>query len=375
MALEHLVVHKSSDYLCAFPDIIRLHNGDLVTVFRESAIHPPDRNPERPQDAKITHHHVITGSRVALVRSTDDGYTWGPASRIVVDPGNDSQDLNMPLISQLTSGELIVVNHRWFVNLTEAQLAALRGTRSIRFRPPGPVSNYVFDSLYCIRSSDQGFTWGEPQPVQSSLPYGPCIGKTAILEMPDGTLLMPLYGPAPADPIGRMFIDRSTDGGHIWGHPTTVAYDPEQRVDFHEPPLLLLPNGKLLTVMRTSGADGYLYQAFSTDGGWTWQGLHRTTIWGFPAHLLRLRSGRILCAYGYRREPFGVRAVVSEDEGETWQLDRELVIRSDGQHTDLGYPASVQLQDDRILTVYYFHDDDGIRYIGGSIYTEADLTS
>ena len=136
MALEHLVVHKSSDYLCAFPDIIRLHNGDLVTVFRESAIHPPDRNPERPQDAKITHHHVITGSRVALVRSTDDGCTWDPASRIVVDPGNDSQDLNMPLISQLTSGELIVVNHRWFVNLTEAQLAALRGTRSIRFRPP-----------------------------------------------------------------------------------------------------------------------------------------------------------------------------------------------------------------------------------------------
>ena len=116
MALEHLVVHKSSDDLCAFPDIIRLHNGDLVTAFRESAIHPPCRNPERPQDAKITHHHVITGSRVALVRSTDDGGTWDPASRIVVDAGNDAQDLNMPLISQLSSGELIVVNHRWFVN-------------------------------------------------------------------------------------------------------------------------------------------------------------------------------------------------------------------------------------------------------------------
>ena len=102
MALEHLIVHKSSDDLCAFPDIIRLHNGDLVTVFRESAIHPPSGNPDRPQDAKITHHHVITGSRVALVRSTDDGGTWAPASRIVVDAGNDAQDLNMPLIAQLT---------------------------------------------------------------------------------------------------------------------------------------------------------------------------------------------------------------------------------------------------------------------------------
>ena len=150
MALEHLIVHKSSDDLCAFPDIIRLHNGDLVTVFRESAIHPSSGNPDRPQDAKITHHHVITGSRVALVRSTDDGGTWDPASRIVIDTGNDAQDLNMPLIAQLTSGELIVVNHRWFVNLTEAQLAALRGKRSIRTGSSHAVNNYVFDSLYFI---------------------------------------------------------------------------------------------------------------------------------------------------------------------------------------------------------------------------------
>ena len=78
MALDHLVVHKITDYLCAFPDIIRLHNGDLVTAFRESAIYPPNPSPKRPQDAKITHHHVAPGSRVALVRSTDDGCTWGP---------------------------------------------------------------------------------------------------------------------------------------------------------------------------------------------------------------------------------------------------------------------------------------------------------
>ena len=153
MALEHLVVHKSSDYLCAFPDIIRLHNGDLVTVFRESAIHPPNRNPERPQDAKITHHHVITGSRVALVRSTDDGCTWDSASRTMVDPGNDSQDLNMPLISQLTSGELIVVNHRWFVNLTEAQLAALGSTPTWAipfFLPHGQVSTNIYSPVHVV---------------------------------------------------------------------------------------------------------------------------------------------------------------------------------------------------------------------------------
>ena len=91
---------------------------------------------------------------------------------------------------------------------------------------------------------------------------------------------------------------------------------------------------------------------------------------GPPAQLLRLRSGRILCSYGYRREPFGVRAVLSEDDGETWDMDNEIVIREDGLHRDLGYAASVQLNDDRILTVYYFHTDDGVRYIGGSVYSE-----
>ena len=95
-------------------------------------------------------------------------------------------------------------------------------------------------------------------------------------------------------------------------------------------------------------------------------------MWGYPCHLLRLSSGRILCTYGYRREPFGVRAAVSEDEGETWDMDHEIVIRDDGLHRDLGYPASIQLQDGRILSVYYFHGEDGVRYIGGSVYREED---
>ena len=51
-----------------------------------------------------------------------------------------------------------------------------------------------------------------------------------------------------------------------------------------------------------------------------------------------------------------------------YHADREIVIRDDGIHSDLGYPASVQLRDGRVLTVYYFHGEDGIRYIGGSVY-------
>ena len=53
-------------------------------------------------------------------------------------------------------------------------------------------------------------------------------------------------------------------------------------------------------------------------------------------------------------------------------MDREIVIRDDGLHRDLGYPASIQLNYGRIMTTYYFHCEDGIRYIGGGIYSEED---
>lgn len=48
-------------------------------------------------------------------------------------------------------------------------------------------------------------------------------------------------------------------------------------------------------------------------------------------------------------------------------MERELVLGSDGLHADLGYPASVLVEGDRVLTVYYFHDHKGIRYIVGTI--------
>ena len=115
-----------------------------------------------------------------------------------------------------------------------------------------------------------------------------------------------------------------------------------------------------------------MYRAVSRGDGWTWQGLKRTPILGGPSQLIELRNGRILCTYGFRHDPMGIRAVFSEDQGETWDTDRVVVIRDDGMDVDLGYPASIQLEDDRILSTYYYHDEDFIRYIGGSIWSEED---
>jgi hypothetical protein len=80
---------------------------------------------------------------------------------------------------------------------------------------------------------------------------------------------------------------------------------------------------------------------------------------GHPADLIQLADGRILCTYGTRpgrhADPGGIRATFSSDNGETWQIDKEVQIRRDFLNLDIGYPESLQLADGRILTVYYFN--------------------
>lgn len=88
-----------------------------------------------------------------------------------------------------------------------------------------------------------------------------------------------------------------------------------------------------------------------TDGGRTWTVPRAIDVWGLPSHLLRLRDGRLVMTYGYRRTPFGNQARVSTDHGRTWS--EPLTISADGASGDLGYPSSVELADGRLLTVWY----------------------
>lgn len=385
MSIEHIIVHKGADYHCAFPETIRLQNGDLITAFREVPFAPPDPDQRGvggedidigPQHPQIAHHHRHPQSRAALVRSIDGGLTWDQASRIVIDASDGTQDLNLGTIAQVSSGELVFNNMRLFTDLSETQAEGMSSQHRFHIPRSQPFGAMVFDSLYLQRSFDNGLSWSEPASFDiSSLSFYSHTGQTGVIELSDGTWLLPLHGQCSLDEPERVFVARSSDQGRTWGQPSTVAYDPEGKRGFHEPPMLILPSGKLLVVTRShnvtrEGGEDYLFQTFSTDNGWTWQGLERTPIWGYPSHLLLLRGGRILCTYGYRREPYGIRAVFSDDEGASWDMENEIVIRADGANRDLGYPSSIQLDDGRILTSYYFPDADSIRYIAGSIWSE-----
>jgi len=80
---------------------------------------------------------------------------------------------------------------------------------------------------------------------------------------------------------------------------------------------------------------------------------------GHPPELIMLNNGAILCSYGYRPgshgEPGGIWAMLSYDEGETWDADNEIIIREDLLNGDIGYPISLQRKDGKIVTVYYIN--------------------
>ena len=121
-------------------------------------------------------------------------------------------------------------------------------------------------------------------------------------------------------------------------------------------------------------------ERWSDDAGLTWSHIAQTDILGFPAHLLKLRDGRIVCCYGYRWEPMGVRAVVSNDGGKTWDTDNEVVLHDRGSTrgtlgayrqgpyggSDVGYPVSVQLSDDSVYTACYTTSEDGITHVAAT---------
>jgi hypothetical protein len=89
-----------------------------------------------------------------------------------------------------------------------------------------------------------------------------------------------------------------------------------------------------------------------------------------------LADGRVLLTFGVRHKPFGVQAMLSKDNGESWDSKRRFVLALDGDHGDIGYPISVQRGDGRIVTAYYIvygpYDPFGIKGVAPkSAYTKA----
>lgn len=336
------VVYRNEDSYCGPISMLqKLPNEELLLVFREAKWR-----------GRATHSDPTT--RTSLLRSTDRGLSW--FSQVTPDPAGG----NGTAIVRLSDGTILANAFHWV-------FAPIEERDRLAGRPRQSTVDWLGMAIACggvfmTRSRTDGYTWEPPRhiPEPPDWPLIACHG--AALELPDGELLLPVTGRCSEAGQDRGLVLRSRDRGMTWAEPVCITDDAPAELSFHETRLLLCPSGRILAMHRTP--DGNYWRNVSTDAGRTWSETRESAIWcggSSPPDLKLLADGRVLLTRGYRREPFGVRAYLSEDEGATWPT--EIVLRDDGPDRDVGYPSTVQFDDGRLLTVYYWHGEDQIRHL------------
>ncbi len=329
--IETKVICKEPNRYIGWPTIAKTSSGELVSVFSGN------------RDG-----HVCPFGIDELIRSNDNGKTWSEPETINNTPLDD-RDAG---IIETKLGTWVI---SWFTSLAfdSEQNYAEHPEWKRHSEKLSDETKKKWLGNWIRRSTDKGKTWGDPIRQLVTAPHGP-------IELKDGRLLY--VGTADINGEKKLAVEESKDDGVSWQLLSTINIpDNESMPPYSEPHVVEMPDGKLLAMFRFNPDDktkAYLRQSESNDGGKTWTTTHKTKIWGYPPHLILLKNGWLLASYGVRKIPYSERACISKDGGKTWDIENEIVL-SLSDSGDLGYPASVQLDDGSILTIYYQIDKEG----------------
>ena len=160
----------------------------------------------------------------------------------------------------------------------------------------------------------------------------PTLAKGKMVQLPNGEVLAPAYSMFKGDDSNRVrsYLLRSPDQGRTWDYHATIANEPVdpnpqlpgQYVGSCEPSITLLPDGRMLAMLRTQYAHPpaeYKPMAvcWSDDQGKTWTKPVATQphLMCISPTLATLDNGVVACQYG---RP-GFHVAFSLDNGHTWQ--------------------------------------------------------
>ena len=313
--------------------------------------------------------HVCPFGKDLMFISDDGGESWSSPT-IVNDTWLDDRDAG---ITYLGDGKMIL---SYFCHPTEAYMTPWRDWVMHDAHEFGPVAEGMLEcyekfgadknmaGTFIKRSLDYGKSWGEAIRTPVSAPHGPVKTLSGRLlyvgrefpGYPNRYMKMdyPEDKVAPDDK-DRIFLCESFDDGESWevlsklpvkeGFPANVLCEPH---------LVEMPDGEIIVAIRAHDDPAYdkftIYFTSSKDGGKSWSELWGLGHIGSPPHLCLLKDGSVVVTYGRRSAPFGIRAVVSKDACRTFSEEFELWSAPNG---DLGYPATVQLDDGSLVTVHY----------------------
>ncbi|HET6484424.1 MAG TPA: sialidase family protein [Actinoplanes sp.] len=321
MPTPFTVARAEPGRLAHFPDIVRLADGRLLATYREGA------------------GHVRSDGRITLVESADGGVTWSQPW-VAVDGPFDDRD---PKLARLADGTVLL--SYFVIDWSTASLHTTHGT-------------------YVHRSTDGGHTWSDAAEVGTAMideggrltPAVPTWAAShgGAAELPNGDVLLPLYGRLPGRKWQRATVVRSTDGGRTWPADTEVLLAEGAGIHFQEPTLTVLADGEVVALIRTTADLAYL--ARSADGGHTWSDPRPTDLPASSHHALALSSGEVLVTYGDLSKRFSAhRETVGRlvrNPGKTWDGYGDVQLYDSG-HPDQANPSSVEVSPGRFLTISF----------------------
>lgn len=353
--LQHVEILKDGNYN-SFPSVVRLADGMFRLGYRQA----PDRRVA--YDGVITH---VDASSKAVSIGSPDGLVWDSIPTAIWD--DFFHGVQDPCLNVLRDGTLFVTYFTWKVYE--------KGDAPLSLKPGS--YHHLFEQwiaqmagTYSIRSMDGGLTWDKPVLID----LGDVVIRGNCIELEDCAILAPLY--VQEGDTFNVVIGRTADRGKTWERYAVIpGY--EGKYHFHEPNLYKTESGKLVLFIRSvklqkqpgeEHLESPLFTSESTDAGRTWSAAKMWPIYSpSPFNVLRLADGRVLLNYGYRYEPYGIRALVLDAECTNLDTAEESIIRDDGLGGDIGYTSAVQLADGRVLITYYYYQSDGTRYIAGSL--------
>lgn len=272
-----------------------------------------------------------------MIFSADEGATWSQPVLVNDSPIDDRN----PAFGVAKSGDLVVGFYR-----------------TANYDASGKYDPHLGKemSTWVTRSKDGGKTWLPPTPIDcKDIGYGSPYGR--ILTLPNGTMLMAIYG----DVVGSKgivktryessYIYRSTDDGLTWRRLAQIGREKGQ---FNETALLRTKSGRLIAAVRSRALE--LWTSVSDDEGATWSDPKKQTpVNVHPADLLEVPRGVLLLA-GNRIGPFGVIGMVGNTEGE-FDYARRFTVVDTASSRDCGYPSATMRKDGKVLVLYYASSD------------------
>ncbi len=177
--------------------------------------------------------------------------------------------------------------------------------------------------VYVSRSTDDGETWSEPLMIQE----GWCGAIRSLIQLKSGRLVLVAQKVIPWRHVTLTYV--SDDQGKTWNSSNLVDIETTDSGDHGgtmEGSVIELTDGRLYMLIRTTR--GWLWEAYSSDGGQKWEGVAQSKIRSSTCcgHLARLVSGRLALLWNHPTDenPRDIRSreelslAFSDDDGKTW---------------------------------------------------------